>query len=434
MKPDGSGVAPGLAEEWQFDAPTKTWTFTLRANAQFRDGTPVTSADVVFSADIWKNGPNFGNSYARIETVEAPDPQTVKFVLSEPDLNFEAVIAASIAGVVPKDFGGKSEDDFYTKPIGAGAYKVDSWSAGGKIELSRNQHFYGSKTAGPNSLTLDVVADDNERAIMFESGDADIVEYVPATATARYQSNELNELDPSQISHVSLNVNMAPFDDINIRKAVAAAIDYKSIVRGAYDGKATVPTGLIPPNLPRYAPPSNAYFTTDVDAAKKLLNGTSAENGVTTEIIYDAGVESDALAAQIVIEDLAKIGITVKATGLETAAFLDRAFGADAPMVLWTFGAVSPDVIDPVNWISGTGWLFSGQDTAKLIEQSGAYATSSDDASAKKIIEEIQNEAINDAAAIALAQFNVRHAVKPSISMTAAPWGLYYYDQLSSNG
>lgn len=92
-------------------------------------------------------------------------------------------------------------------------------------------------------------------------------------------------------------------------------------------------------------------------------------------------------------------------------------------MVLWTFGAVSQTSLTRVNWISGTGWLFSGQDTAKLIEQSGAYATSSDDASAKKIVEEIQNEAINDAAAIALAQFNVRHTVKPSISMTTTPSG-----------
>jgi len=435
IKPDGSGTAAGLADTWSFDPASTSWTFHIRDNAAFSDGKPVTSADVVFSEKIWSAGKNFGSSYARITSVDAPDPHTVVFHLSKPDNNFEALLSASVSGVMPNNFGGQTEQNYYANPIGAGAYKIDKWSAGARIELSRNEHFYNSADGGPAKLNIDVVTDENERSILFQSGDAQIVEYVPAPAVKLYSDSDLAKLPVSQVLHLSMNVASGPFSDTKVRTAVANAVDDQQIIDGAYAGNAEKPSGILPPNLPGWAPPSKNYFTTDLDKAKALLAASSGAGGFKTEVIYDAGVASDALAAQIIKANLAPLGIDVTTTGLETAAFLDRAFGTAAPMVLWTFGAVSPDIADPVNWISGTGWLFSGFDTAALIDLSTAYSVApANSDEAKAAITRIQDQAITDVPAVALAHFSVQHALASSVHGTFAPWGLYYYDELAIDG
>ena len=432
--PDGSGVVAGLSDKWSYDPATTSWTFRIRKGAAFSDGSPVTGKDVMFSSDLWRNGPNFGGSYARVEAVSSPKVDTVVFKLTEPDNNFEALISASVSGVLPAKFGGRTEKAYYQDPIGAGAYKVDDWSASGRLSLSRNPHFYDRTPTGPDKIEVDVVGDDNERSVLFEAGDADVVEYIPASSRTQFDKDRLLTLPVSQVSHLSLNLAEGPLADVKVRRAIASALDYQGMIDGAFAGEAEPAAGILPPNLPRYTPPTKDYFSTDLASARKALAASSGAGGFKSELIYDAAVGSDALAAQVVAANLAKLDIKVKLTGLETAAFLDRAFGGDAPMTLWSFGAVSPDIIDPVNWIAGTGWLFSGFDTAALAEKAGAYSTSSDDASAKAVIAQIQDDAITNVPAIALAHFSVAHAVASSVKIKATPWGLYYYDDVSMGG
>ena len=116
-----------------------------------------------------------------------------------------------------------------------------------------------------------------------------------------------------------------------------------------------------------------------------MLGGSKYPDPDTVELVYDSGLPADHLVAQIVQSNLAEIGIDVELTGLETGAFLDRAFGVDADMVLWSYGAISPDVIDPVGWILGTSWLFTGWETDTLLDQWFAY-TATDSAEEKQAI------------------------------------------------
>nr|NIW86586.1 hypothetical protein [Gammaproteobacteria bacterium] len=134
---DGRSVEPGLAESWEHDPEAATWTFTLREDARFSNGERVTAADVVFSLGVWKAGANFGASYGNILGATAVDDRTVAFKLGSPyDNTFLPLMSASISGVMPKDFAGMSEDEYYNNPIGAGAYKVDSWTIGARTVLT----------------------------------------------------------------------------------------------------------------------------------------------------------------------------------------------------------------------------------------------------------------------------------------------------------
>jgi peptide/nickel transport system substrate-binding protein len=428
--PDGQSLEPGLAESWEYDPEGPSWTFVLRDGLVFSDGTPLTSADVEWSEGIWAKGPNFGAVYAGIKKVRTPDERTVVFELYDPDTTLPVVLSWSASGVMPEDFGGRTEDEYYEQPIGAGAFTVDEWSPGGRIVLRRNDRYYDPDRPYVDEVVIDVITDPNERAVQLQSGQVDIAEYVSPVTAAQY-GDTIVALPESQVEHLSLNTTRAPFDDVDVRRAVASAIDYEGIAGGPFAGYSSPPQGIIAPNLPNWAPPSVPPFTQDIEEAKRLLGGSKYPDPDTVELVYDSGLPADNLVAQIVQSNLAEVGIDVELTGLETGAFLDRAFGVDADMVLWSYGAISPDVIDPVGWILGTSWLFTGWETDTLLDEWFAY-TATDSATKKQaIITEIQDEAIENAQAISLTEFQVLHAMSESVrGFASPPWGVYYYDPI----
>jgi peptide/nickel transport system substrate-binding protein len=429
---DGRSVEAGLADEWDYDANAMTWTFRIRDGARFSDGSPVTSADVAFSLEVWKQGPNFGPLYEGVERVRTPDDRTVIFEMTTPNSVFDALLSASVSGVMPDNFGGVSEDEFYRNPVGAGAYKVEEWSRGGEIVLSPNEFFYDEDRPRFDSIVMDVVTDDNERAVLFEAGDADIVEYVPAPIAPQYDEESLTVLPPSQIIHVSMNTQGAPFEDLELRRAVAHGIDYASITEGPLEGFADPPTGILAPNIAHWSPPSEDYFTTDLAKARDEL-AASGQDEVTAELIYDSAVREHELVAQVVQSDLADLGIDVELRGLETGAFVDRAFSLDADIVLWSYGPVSPDTSDPLGWILGTSWLFTGFDSGPLAEIYDGYVATDSESERTRLVTEFQDQAIRDAPAVAVAETNVIHAVADGIEgFEPAPWGLFYYDTLAA--
>lgn len=428
FSPDGKTLEPGLAESWKYNPDGPSWTFELRDGLTFSDGTPLTSADVAFSAKEWKAGHNFGVLYSGIKKVRTPDERTVVIDLYAPDTTLPVVLSWSSSGVMPKDFGGKTKDQYFASPIGAGAFVVEDWSPGGQIVLARNPHFYDPARPYADKVVIDVVADNNERATMFQAGQADVAEYVSPIDASKY-GDSLVALPASQVEHLSMNTTKAPFDDIGVRRAVAQAIDYRSIYEGVLKGYADAPNGILPPNLAHSTPPTKPGFTTDIEAAKQELAASSYPNPDTVELIYDSGNAVDGLVAQIVQADLAKAGIKVEVSGLETGAFVDRAFGLDSELVLWSYGAISPDAIDPVGWVLGTSWLFTGFQTDDLGKEWGEYTSTQSDDKKKAIIAAIQDQNLEDVQAISLAEAQVLHGVSSKVGgLKSAPWGTYYYD------
>lgn len=427
---DGQSLEPGLAESWTYDAAAKAWTFVLRKGATFSDGSPLTSADVAFSAGVWKAGPNFGSLYAGIKNVRTPDAQTVVFELSAPNTTLPVLMSASPSAIFPKDFGGRTKEAYLAKPIGAGAFTVAEWTPGGRIVLKRSEHYYMADRPYLDEVVIDVVADANARAVLFESGRVDISEYVGRTTAGQY-GDSLVALPRSQIEHLSLNTTKPPLDDPQVRQAIARAIDYTAIVGGPFRGYGAPPQGILAPNLANWAPPSQPPFSRDVAEARRLLAGSKHPKPGPLELIYDSGLPDDLLVAQIINSNLAEIGIEVKLTGLETGAFLDRAFGLKADMVLWSYGAISPDVSDPIGWILGTSWLFSGFETDTLKKQLSAYNATASAQEKQQIIAQVQDQALQNAQAISLAESDVLHAAAKKVhGFASAPWGLYYWDPI----
>lgn len=297
--PDGQSLEPGLAESWDYDPEGPSWTFVLRDGLVFSDGTPLTSADVAWSEGIWAKGPNFGAVYAGIKKVRTPDDRTVIFQLYDPDTTLPVVMSWSASGVMPEDFGGRTEEEYYEQPVGAGAFTVEEWSPGGRIVLRRNDRYYDPDRPYVDEVVIDVITDPNERAVQLQSGQVDIAEYVSPVTAAQY-GDTIVALPESQVEHLSLNTTREPFDDVDVRRAVAHAIDYEGIAGGPFSGYSSPPQGIIAPNLPNWAPPSVPPFAQDVEEAKRLVGGSKYPDPDTVELVYDSGLPADHLVAQIV--------------------------------------------------------------------------------------------------------------------------------------
>jgi peptide/nickel transport system substrate-binding protein len=335
---------------------------------------------------------------------------------------------------MPNDYAGMTRDEFLQNPIGAGPYQVDSWAVGGRIELSANPYFYDPDRPYYEKVILETVPDETERQILFEGGEADVIEYLSPTVAPQYDQGAIYQVPLHSIEHIGLNVLRPPFDDPLARQAVAYAIDYEGIA-AALAPYFDLPSGILAPNINNWAPPTQPYYRQDLDTARDLLAQSSVPDGATVEFVYDVANDLDTLIGQIVQANLAEIGFDVTLSGLETGAFLDRAFSVDADIAVWNYGAVSPDISDPISWVAVTGWLFSGYETDTLWNDFYEYAVAETDEDAQAVIARIQDGAIDAAAAIAVAEGHYLHAVNPDLTgFASAPWGLHYYDTIAPGG
>lgn len=431
---DGLSLEPGLAEEWAWDREAQTITLTLQENARFSNGDPVTPEDVIFSQGVWAAGPNYG-FMQEIVTGVTGEGRTVVFQLGSPDNTYLGTLAAPIFAVYPKDFAGMTEEEYWQNPIGAGPFKVDSWSPGGRIVLSANEYFYDPDRPYVDKVIVETVPDEVSRKLQFDSGQADIVEYLAPMMARQYDPAVVVAAPHHAIEHVALNVTLPPFDDLLVRQAVAYAIDYEGMATALGQEWYTLPEGILPPNMATWAPPTKPYFRQDLARARELMAQSSAAGGAAVELIYPPEQEQEQVLAQILQANLTEIGITVTLTPLETGAFADRAFALDSEMAMWNYGAVSPEMADPLVWILFSQWLFSGTETDTLAGLMQAYATAATPEEAKAVISQIQDEAIDMATPIALTQGSFLTAVAPGLTgVNVAPWGMFYYDTIRKEG
>jgi ABC-type transport system substrate-binding protein len=430
---DGESLEPGLAETWNYDPVGMTMTFTLQEGARFSNGDPVTVEDIVFSLEVWRAGPNFGPSWDSIAAITG-DGRDIVMELAYPDNTILPIMASSVSGIMPKDFGGLTEDEFYNAPIGAGPFQVEEWSLD-RVELVRNEFFYDPARPIVDRVVVQTIADEVERQILFEAGDTHINTLVNPVQAAQYDPADLYIPKTHAVDHLGLNVLGPPFDDVLARRAVAYAIDYQAIVDAMGANWVQLPSGILAPNIRGWVPPTEPYFRRDLAMAQDLLDESAAAGGIDVEVLFDSGAENHVLMAQILQANLAEIGINVTLTGLETGAFLDRAYGLDAEMTIWGYGAITPDISDPMIWIASTAWLFSGLETDTLWDDWFAYAAAETQADMDAAVTKIQDEAFENAAAIALAEGPYISAANQNLTgYWQAPWPLSYWDTIGLGG
>jgi peptide/nickel transport system substrate-binding protein len=322
---DGS-VVPGLAESWDISEDGLTYTFKLRSDVTFHDGTAMDAEDVKFSLDRIgaEDSANAQKAlYSAISEVNVVDPMTVEVKLSEPNGNLIFNLAWGDAVIVAPE----SIEGIKQTPIGTGAFKFDSWTQGDKVELSRNDAYWGDAPALA-SATFKFISDPTAAFASVMAEDVDVFSGFPAPenlpqfeADPRFQVL-VGSTEGETI--LSTNNKMPPFDNVKVREALAHAIDRQAIIDGAMFGLGTPIGTHFAPHNPAYVD-LTAQSNYDPAKAKALLAEAGFADGFETTLHLPPPSYARR-GGEIIAAQLAEVGITAKITNVEWAQWLETVF------------------------------------------------------------------------------------------------------------
>lgn len=375
MDPD-SKIIPGLATSWK-PIDDKTWEFKLRKGAKFTNGVEVTAEDVVFSIDRVPNVPNSPGPFSAytkaIIAKEIVDPYTIRFKYAAPyplapnDLSTIYIVSKKVAT-------GASTEDFNSgkAAIGSGRYKLVKYTSGDRIDLVRNDNYWGEKSPWDN-VTFKIIKNESARVAALLSGDVDAIEQPPTADLARIKSDPKFTVT-SKISHRVIYFNFdhlarvspfitdkagKPMDknpllDLRVRRAISKAINRPAIAERVMEGQA-IPSGqLVSEKLFGHVPglKADAY---DPDGAKKLLAEAGYPEGFNITIHGPAGrYVNDEKIVQAVAQMLTRVGIVSKVETAPMAPYSARASKQEFSFHMVGWGASTGEASSPLRSLLAT--------------------------------------------------------------------------------
>lgn len=322
---DGS-VNPGLAESWDISEDGLTYTFHLHSGVKFHDGTDMDAEDVVFSLDRARaeDSANAQKAlYTDISSVEAIDPDTVKITLSVPNGAMLFNLAWGDAVIVAPE----SIENIKQMPVGTGAFKFIDWVQGDKIDLTRNEDYWGTP-AKLDKATFKFISDPTAgfAAMMAEDIDA-FVGYPAPENLPQFESDPRFQVIVGNTEGETIlgtNNKLPPFDNVKVREAVAHAIDRQAIIDGAMFGLGTPIGTHFAPHNPDYVDltANSAY---DPELSKKLLAEAGFPDGFKTTLKLPPPSYARR-GGEIIAAQLRAVGIEAEISNLEWAQWLEQVF------------------------------------------------------------------------------------------------------------
>lgn len=394
---ESTALEPGLAESWDISTDGKTYTFHLRKGVKFHDGTPFNADAVVFSIGrmmkernvkfhgkgweipVQDRPPEYWVSMEMDKTVgsiEAVDENTVVFKLKRVEAPFMANMGMDFADIISPTAFMKNPKEFLRNPVGTGPFKFVKWVTADRIILEKNENYW-DKSGGPylDKVVFRSIPENSVRFLELKTGNIHICQF-PNPADIELAQKDSNLILPTQpgmnIGYLSFNHTKEPWkSNVNLRKAIAHAIDRKAIVDNIYQGMGQTAKNPIPPTMWGYNQ-NVPGFKYDPELAKELLAKAGYPDGkglgeitlwsmpVPRPYNPDGRKIGEAMSA-----DLAKVGIKAKIVTFEWGTYLKRQREQPEDMDLFQLGWTG-DNGDPDNFLAV---LFDGLASSSIRTQ-----------------------------------------------------------------
>ncbi len=370
-------VVPGLAESWR-RINDKTWEFKLRQGVKFHNGVEFTADDVAFTLDRVPKVPNSPSSYGvytkAVTKVEVIDKNTVRlhtagvYPLLPIDLSLVAMLSRKI-------HANATTDDFNTgkAAIGTGPFRFVSFQRGDRIELERNDGYWGPKPAWKH-VTLRLISNDATRAAALLSGDVAMMDAVPTSMIAKLRTDpkiKLWETVGLRVIFLSMDfsrdgptpfitgpngeaLDRNPLKDKRVREALSIGIDRSLLVNRTMEGVAIATGQVLPPGAFGYVPELRVPLY-DVARAKELLTAAGYPNGfkLTLHGPNDRYV-NDAQIIQAVGSMWSRIGVQTAIVGMPWSVFASRAGKQEFSAFLVGWGVATGEASDALRGLIAT--------------------------------------------------------------------------------
>lgn len=354
-----------LAERWSISKDGKEIIFYLRKGVKWHDGVELTADDVVFTYNAVTNPKNptpYSSNYGPVKEVKALDKYTVRVIYEKP---FAPALEAWGMGILPKHLLEDKElfnSHLNRTPIGTGPYKMKEWITGQRVILEKNKEYFEGEPFFERFITR-IIPDPSTMFLELRFGGIDYMALSPAQykyyKDKPYFKKYFNVfIYPSfGYTYIGYNLSNPLFSEKKVRQAIAHAINKKEIIEGVLLGYGNPCTGPFPPTSWAYNP-NVKDFDYNPEKTKKILYDLGwrvGEDGVLHKderkfsfvLLVNQGNEARLKTAQIVKEQLKKVGIDVKIRVLEWQSFLELVTKRQFQAVLLGWGlSRDPDPYD----------------------------------------------------------------------------------------
>ncbi|MCO5063585.1 MAG: ABC transporter substrate-binding protein [Rhizobiaceae bacterium] len=369
-------VEPGLAESYEVSDDGLQYTFKLRPGVKFQTTdffTPtrdLNADDVIFSYERqWKDD-NPWNKYVEggsweyfagmgmpdlLDKIEKVDDLTVRFTLKRKEAPFLANVAMPFASILSKEYADKLQADgkmneLNQKPVGTGPFTFVGYQQDAVIRYKANPDYWGGKQP-IDDLVFAITTDASVRYQKLQANECQLMPYPNAADVAAMKANpdlQVMEQEGLNVAYLAYNTTQAPFDKVEVRKALNMAINKQAIVDAVFQGAATPAKNPIPPTMWSYnnAVEDDKY---DPEAAKKMLEDAGVKDlsmKVWAMPVARPYMLNARRAAELIQSDFEKVGVKVEIVSYEWAEYLDKSKAKDrdgAVMLGWTGDNGDPD-------------------------------------------------------------------------------------------
>jgi peptide/nickel transport system substrate-binding protein len=393
-----------LAESWSQPDPL-TWVFQLRPDVTFWDGTPLVPDDVVYSIERHMD-PDVASEmnylFSKVESIEATGELEVTVSFSKPDPFFG--YGQTFTSITPKEFTQQLGEKFgrpgaTVSTMGTGPYKITEFRADDLVTLVRNETYRGDP-APVQTINVKMFTDPQTMQLAMRSGEIDGTFQVPVPQVEQWRQIDGTTVQSSpglNILALFFNVTEEPWNDINVRRAVAYSMDREGLVESLLGGEATVANSIVPPaqwgpllpedevtafyaELPQYG--------LDMGAAADALAQSSVPDGFSAEIQYPTIIPEVGKALLSLQANLREINIELDVNEVAPNQWFADLQAETFPIGLIAYG---PDYPDPANYLQsvflpGNPAYYENPDIQPLMEE---QETSTDPAERSEAIQEI---------------------------------------------
>ena len=369
---DAGVFVPDTIESFSVSEDGKTMTIKLPEGYKYSNGDPLDAQALVDAINRYIEISPYSYDYEGTESVTAVDETTVEIVnangFNGMNQTFMTAFGSPWDVAAAREMG---DEAFAYNPIGNGLFRIKTeWAPGQDLELVRNENFYTNNplvdNQGPalmEEVLVRFITDGQTRANELEAGSVDIAYGLPASSAIAMESNPdiqvIKVVLAGQVS-ITMNVNKAPFDDVNVRKAVAMAVNREQL-EVALNGSATAEYAFVNESMIGYDPAAQDYakdlYPNDLDAAKALLaeagwedtdgDGVLDKDGeaFSVEFIINSSSVTQTDAASVLQAQLKELGIDMQITQYERGAVRETMLAGDYQIGLYGYLWADADIL-----------------------------------------------------------------------------------------
>jgi peptide/nickel transport system substrate-binding protein len=404
-----------LAESWEVSEDQLTWTFDLRDDVVWHDGSEFSADDVVYSytriideelANAWR--------FAAVTEVFAPDPDTVVIEVAEPSPNLLSNIGG-FKGMAIVQQENVENGDITRNPVGTGPFAMGEYRAGESIQLQAHQDWWGG-TPQVDGVTFRFVPEPSTAMAELTSGDVDWTDNVPPQQVEQLRGNDeivLESAASNDYWYLAANQEREPFGDERVRQAIAFGIDRDAIAQVTQYGNATVNQLAIPETSAWHT--EYDTYSHDPQRAQELLEEAGVED-LTIDLMVTSEYPETVTAAQAIASQLGEVGITVTPREVDFGTWLDeQGQGNYDLLMLGWLGNIDPDDFYYAQHHSEGTFNFQGYSNPEVDELLDRARTETDEDTRRDLYAEAATTIADDASYIYLYNPDVVQAWVPSL-------------------